>query len=331
MVRPGRFALATLCLWTALLGTGFGARAQGDLPERITVRIGARLELAEIRVTLPDGTVRILGQDLREEVELPSGSTVELVPGDVRRYQGTLAVERRGEGTVAHVTLDRGAYLGGVVVSEIGEGAPDAALAAQAVVSRSLLAHGDRHPGDPWTLCDLTHCQSFRGVTDDGAARRAVDDTRGQVLTDGQVPVEAPFHSTCGGRTLSSARVWGTVVPHLAGVSDLRPDGSAFCDGSPHGPWTAAVMGVDLPDPDEEPDRFRLAVGRRHGWSVVKSNDFVATLLRWKGRTVWWVEGAGLGHGVGLCQQGAIGRARAGQGLSQILEAYFPGTATGSP
>jgi stage II sporulation protein D len=38
--------------------------------------------------------------------------------------------------------------------------------------------------------------------------------------------------------------------------------------------------------------------------------------------------GAGWGHGVGLCQWGAVGRARAGQSYDQILSAYFPGTKT---
>lgn len=36
--------------------------------------------------------------------------------------------------------------------------------------------------------------------------------------------------------------------------------------------------------------------------------------------------GAGWGHGVGLCQWGAVGRARAGQDYRTILETYFPGT-----
>jgi len=39
------------------------------------------------------------------------------------------------------------------------------------------------------------------------------------------------------------------------------------------------------------------------------------------------VEGAGAGHGVGFCQWGAIGRARAGQRYGTILTTYFPGTA----
>ncbi len=36
--------------------------------------------------------------------------------------------------------------------------------------------------------------------------------------------------------------------------------------------------------------------------------------------------GAGSGHGVGMCQWGAVGRARAGQSYDQILAAYYPGT-----
>jgi stage II sporulation protein D len=38
------------------------------------------------------------------------------------------------------------------------------------------------------------------------------------------------------------------------------------------------------------------------------------------------VDGMGAGHGVGFCQWGAVGRARAGQRFEQILMAYFPGT-----
>jgi stage II sporulation protein D len=37
-------------------------------------------------------------------------------------------------------------------------------------------------------------------------------------------------------------------------------------------------------------------------------------------------EGGGNGHGVGLCQWGAVGRARAGQDYQQILSAYYGGT-----
>jgi stage II sporulation protein D len=38
------------------------------------------------------------------------------------------------------------------------------------------------------------------------------------------------------------------------------------------------------------------------------------------------ITGRGNGHGVGLCQWGAIGRARAGQDARTILRTYYPGT-----
>jgi stage II sporulation protein D len=39
------------------------------------------------------------------------------------------------------------------------------------------------------------------------------------------------------------------------------------------------------------------------------------------------LRGRGNGHGVGMCQWGAIGRARAGQDFQTILQTYYPGTA----
>jgi stage II sporulation protein D len=41
------------------------------------------------------------------------------------------------------------------------------------------------------------------------------------------------------------------------------------------------------------------------------------------------LRGGGNGHGVGMCQWGAIGRARAGQDFRTILRTYFPGTSVG--
>jgi stage II sporulation protein D (peptidoglycan lytic transglycosylase) len=60
---------------------------------------------------------------------------------------------------------------------------------------------------------------------------------------------------------------------------------------------------------------------------LLRSNAF--TLLATGGGrlvTQLTVDGMGSGHGVGFCQWGAVGRARAGQGYEQILAAYFPGT-----
>ena len=42
------------------------------------------------------------------------------------------------------------------------------------------------------------------------------------------------------------------------------------------------------------------------------------------------LRGGGNGHGVGMCQSGAIGRARAGQDFQTILRTYYPGTTVGA-
>jgi stage II sporulation protein D len=42
------------------------------------------------------------------------------------------------------------------------------------------------------------------------------------------------------------------------------------------------------------------------------------------GRVV--AKGNGFGHGIGMCQMGALGRAQAGQTYAEILQAYYPGT-----
>jgi stage II sporulation protein D (peptidoglycan lytic transglycosylase) len=61
------------------------------------------------------------------------------------------------------------------------------------------------------------------------------------------------------------------------------------------------------------------------GW--LRSAQFGIQVTRAGGRIVKLVaDGAGNGHGVGMCQWGAVGRARAGASYRQILSAYFPGT-----
>src|SRR6266849_3309489 len=72
------------------------------------------------------------------------------------------------------------------------------------------------------------------------------------------------------------------------------------------------VRSVLRPDPDRtlSSAAFQLAVTKDAGGVV----DRVVAV------------GAGSGHAVGMCQWGAIGRARAGQDYRKILSTYFPGT-----
>jgi stage II sporulation protein D len=55
----------------------------------------------------------------------------------------------------------------------------------------------------------------------------------------------------------------------------------------------------------------------------------VSTAKDQTGVTRLSVSGHGYGHGIGMCQWGAIGRARAGQNYRTILETYYPGTTIG--
>ncbi|MGE0352626.1 MAG: SpoIID/LytB domain-containing protein [Gemmatimonadales bacterium] len=60
---------------------------------------------------------------------------------------------------------------------------------------------------------------------------------------------------------------------------------------------------------------------------ILRSAAFELSQTRTGGRVVRLVaDGHGAGHGVGFCQWGAVGRARAGQDYREILTAYFPGT-----
>ena len=82
---------------------------------------------------------------------------------------------------------------------------------------------------------------------------------------------------------------------------------------------TAGTVSVDGP-------RIRRVLQTTNG-EILRSNVFQVSVSSQGGaisRLV--VDGMGAGHGVGMCQWGAVGRARAGQRYPEILAAYFQGT-----
>ena len=74
-------------------------------------------------------------------------------------------------------------------------------------------------------------------------------------------------------------------------------------------------------------DRIRWVLRPVHSrFSILRSTMFEVENLVRDGRLVGVVlRGGGFGHGVGLCQTGALGRARAGQDAETILRAYYRG------
>jgi stage II sporulation protein D len=72
------------------------------------------------------------------------------------------------------------------------------------------------------------------------------------------------------------------------------------------------------------------SVLRTAGGEPLNSSYFSVTVEQSAGRIIRAVfRGNGYGHGVGMCQWGAIGRARAGQDARAILRTYYPGTTLG--
>jgi stage II sporulation protein D len=74
-------------------------------------------------------------------------------------------------------------------------------------------------------------------------------------------------------------------------------------------------------------DRIRF-VFRATGGEILRSTLFNFSVVHESGAGIVSFEarGRGYGHGVGMCQWGAIGRARQGQNFREILSTYFPGT-----
>lgn len=81
-------------------------------------------------------------------------------------------------------------------------------------------------------------------------------------------------------------------------------------------------------------DRTRFIMRRDvAGEPILRSSNF--EILSGVDRQTVVIRGKGYGHGVGMCQMGAIGRARAGQNFVTILTSYYKGvvisTATAQP
>ncbi|MEO7648841.1 MAG: hypothetical protein ABIZ80_00095, partial [Bryobacteraceae bacterium] len=70
---------------------------------------------------------------------------------------------------------------------------------------------------------------------------------------------------------------------------------------------------------------LRFAVGRTLGWNQVRSDLY--ELREEAARFVF--DGRGAGHGVGLCQIGAVRMAMDGRSYREILAFYYPGTVLG--
>jgi stage II sporulation protein D len=358
---PARLAIG-LCLAGALLG-----RAGAEEMVRIAVAAGqARVALSGpglSLVPLADGQERRPAAAGRAELAL-DGEELTLdgepldAPGASFRAEGAIRVAGRALGGEVEVrrgpagldvvqALPMEEYVAAVVEGEMPLAFPPEALAAQAVAARSFALAKKLEAlaeGRAWHLSATVLDQVYR-AGHDPRAQAAARATAGEVLAFDHEPVQAFFHSACGGHTERGADALGKELPYLRAVR------CGHCGASPRSRWTARVPAAELGVLARRPGPVgaarvtaRTASGRaarvalqgggarvelsgadlrqRLGWERLPSLAFEVSAAR--GEVVF--RGRGSGHGAGLCQWGAAGLARAGLGYRAILGRYYPGT-----
>jgi stage II sporulation protein D len=257
-------------------------------------------------------------------------------------------------------------YVTATALSEVHPAMGDDAVAArmfevQAVIARTYaLSNRGRHAKEGFDLCSNTHCQVYdsarvKASRWSAAARTAVRKTAGEVLWFADAPARAVFHADCGGHTSNASAVWGGLGPaYLAATRDSGPAGNAHA-GWIFEPKAAAVHAalnadqrtavgarldrIEIAGRDDagraekillrgtrtfivRGEVFRDVLTRRLGVRTLRSTLFSVK----KTRDTFVFEGKGFGHGVGLCQAGALARLKAGASADDVLAHYFPGT-----
>lgn len=236
------------------------------------------------------------------------------VPDKIQRiYKGKLTIVAHQGVLTAIVSMNREDAVASIVASEMPFGAPLEALKAQAVATRSFLASGPRHRD--FDFCDTTHCQFLRSPDDVIARiRQVVEATSGLVLAWHNQTIPALYSSRCGGKTRSLADVGmnpGSGYPYY----------SVQCKWCLEHPvqWQSRLNpGVRAPQSSNESARITYA--RQWGWSALPGSSF--TIRHDAGEAT--IEGRSIGHGLGMCQFGAIGLASSGADFRSILAHYYP-------
>ncbi len=124
-------------------------------------------------------------------------------------------------------------YVQGVVASEMGQYFPLEALKAQAVAARTnairKLYYNSKYIGMPYNTDNDVYDQVFQGMGRVNLnIKKAVQETRGEIITYNGKPIEALFHSMCGGHTENSENVWSSYIPYLRGVLDINAQKNRF-------------------------------------------------------------------------------------------------------
>ena len=246
-------------------------------------------------------------------------------------------------GTLVFVNIsDIESYIAGVVKTEGGSGKNIEYLKTQAIIARTYMyKYFNKHASDFYNLCDNTHCQAFNGITKDTLITRATYSTSGQViLAPDSTLIISAFHSNCGGETSPSENVWLTEQIYLKRVIDpycIKSRNAIWQKKLSINDWTAYLkkMGYNGSYGDSSllnfSQRSRSNNYRVGNFSLplsqirmdlnLRSTFFFVTVA---GDSVVF-DGRGYGHGVGLCQEGAMEMADKGYDFKKIIGFYYPG------
>ncbi len=283
------------------------------------------------------------------------GWTLTLPSGSTRTYTGRLTLRPADSGAglqlVNRVPLQD--YVASVVAAEYGLG-DRAGTRAMAVVARTYALFSSKHFDEDYDHVDGTASQVYRGdavITE--PARRAAQETRGQVLTYDGAPIQSVYFSSSGGHTADNEDIWtdSPSLPYLRGKKD------PYDQSSPKHRWTtrvnrrALLRALSLHH-GTSVDGFllgdRTSNGRRATIRVLFSDDGEAAMEASTFRSVvnervdgvslkstWFdarrdgpeyvFSGRGHGHGVGLNQWGAHAMAEQGKSYREILSFYYTG------
>lgn len=262
-----------------------------------------------------------------------------------REYHGDFLISNDGVLKIINA-VDMNYYLAGVVACEGGPGHTEAFYRVQAIISRTYaLKYLDKHKKEGFQLCDQVHCQAYhqRQIFSPEISR-AVFETGGMVLSDSKNRlIDAFFYANCGGQTCDASYVWNNSVSYLIPFRDT------FCVRTTQARWTAKIPkekwveflvdNYHYPIFDStyrakvfhfvQEDRKAFFHGSALGIPLrdirqefkLKSTFFSC----YEHEDHLLVEGFGYGHGVGLCQEGAIEMGKRGYHFTQILSYYYPG------
>lgn len=243
---------------------------------------------------------------------------------------------------INEVGLDN--YISGVTEAEAGSKAALEFYKVQAILARTFaLVHINKHITEGYNLCDQVHCQAYYGKPKDLSILRAVDVTRGKVVVDENLNlIIAAFHSNSGGQTANSEDVWGSHTSYLRSIRDT------FSVKMPNARWERKMLTDDwlsylklkhnYPIEKAEAKSMALNFNQDTRKIFLEASDVrvplknVRTDLQLKstffsihqyGSDSVIFSGRGYGHGLGMCQEGAMRMVKLGYSYTDILNFYY--------